>query len=203
MPRYFTPQLIITFSINVAFFEWMLRLIHKRLQTLPDRFAAIATVLPVVLFAATLLERDPQRQSMPCANSAGAAFENGFVDGRIPVVTESPHLWLPRATYATYPQAYKFPLDWDVVLTYPQRARGNATDYHVMDSMKAWTGNQSILTTDDLVKSFPEFYVIEQPGRAWFLNLRNTRDVVAEKLADATGGDACTLWKVTSVKPRP
>lgn len=203
VPRYFTPQLIITLAINVAFSELVLRLIRDRLHIGPSRFATAATVLLVVLFAAALLDRDPQRKGVPCADMAGNAFEDAFVDARLPVIAESPHIWLPRATYAGHAANYKFPLDWDVVLKYPQRARGNATDYHIMESLKSWSGTSAILTTDDLIKTFPEFYVIEQPGRAWFYNLRNTRDVAAVRLADASGGDACTLWKVTSVRPKP
>jgi hypothetical protein len=64
----------------------------------------------------------------------------------------------------------------------------------------------SIMSTDDIVSNFPQFLAIEQPGRAWFHNLRTTRDVVAEKLAETGSSDddrSCTLWKVTGVKPRP
>jgi hypothetical protein len=55
------------------------------------------------------------------------------------------------------------------------------------------------------VRDFAQFLVIEQSGRAWFHNLRTTRDIAAEKLSEVTSADGeqtCTLWKVTSVKPR-
>jgi hypothetical protein len=64
----------------------------------------------------------------------------------------------------------------------------------------------SIMSTAEIVRDFPQFLAIEQSGRAWFHNLRTTRDVVAEKLSEVTspdGDQTCTLWKVTGVKPRP
>jgi hypothetical protein len=63
----------------------------------------------------------------------------------------------------------------------------------------------SIMSTAEIVGNFPQFLAIEQSGRAWFHNLRATREVVAEKLAEVgtDGYHSCTLWKVTSTKPRP
>jgi putative heme iron utilization protein len=93
----------------------------------------------------------------------------------------------------------------DVVLNYPERARGNAVDFHIMQSLQTWAPMPSIISTADIVRDFPQFLAIEQSGRAWFHNLGTTRDIVAEKLAEVTSADGeqtCTLWKVTSVKPR-
>jgi hypothetical protein len=93
----------------------------------------------------------------------------------------------------------------DVVLNYPERARDNAVDFHIMQSLQTWAPMPSIISTADLVGDFPQFLAIEQSGRAWFHNLGTTRDIVAEKLAEVTSADGeqtCTLWKVTSVKPR-
>jgi hypothetical protein len=64
----------------------------------------------------------------------------------------------------------------------------------------------SIMTTDEIVRKFPQFLAIEQSGRAWFHNLSVTRDIAAEKLAEVTSPDgeqSCTLWKVTRVRSRP
>ena len=62
------------------------------------------------------------------------------------------------------------------------------------------------MSTEEIVRTYPEFLVIEQSGRAWFQNLKATRDVVAEKLAEtpATTGipSPCTIWKVTNVGRR-
>lgn len=202
--RYFTPQLMLTFAIHVAFFEALLRIGRRHLPDRTRRFGAAAIIIIApALFSVALLSRDPLHGPVPCADGAGAFFENGFVRGDIPVIAESPHVFLPRSVYAPQAAAYRFPLDWDVVLTYPERARGNATDFHVMANLKSWAGMMSIMPTDDIVTNYPEFMVIEQSGRAWFHNLTATRDVSAEKLAEATAdGDSCTLWKVTSVKPR-
>jgi len=208
VPRYFTPQLIAAFALHVAFCEWLVRLVRHRL---PARQASLALygaiVIPPALFSAAMLGRDPGRERAPCANSDGAYFESDFVRGDLPVIAESPQVFLPRATYASQPAAYRFPLDWDVVLNYPQRARGNAVDFHMMQSLRSWAPMPSIMSTEDIVRNFPQFLAIEQSGRAWFHNLTTTRDVAAEKLAEVTNthGDqfyTCTLWKVTSVKPR-
>jgi hypothetical protein len=57
---------------------------------------------------------------------------------------------------------------------------------------------------NDIVRSHPQFLLIQESGRAWFHHLRTTRDVSAQKLAEVTEDDqSCTLWRVTSVKARP
>ena len=152
-----------------------------------------------------MLSRSPVHGEVPCTDSAGAYFETDFVHGDLPVIAESPHVWLPRATYAAYRTAYLFPLDWDVVLKYPQRARGNAVDFHILENIKTWTNMGQISSTEDIVGKYPQFLVIEQSGRAWFHNLTTTRDVSAQKLSGVTSADgsqSCTLWKVTSVRVR-
>lgn len=205
MPRYFTPQLIVSFALNVAFCEWLVRVVRHRGPIAMARFAAIAVVAPTALFCAVLLTRDPVRRLLPCADGNGALFETGFVRGDLPVIADSPHVFLPRATYAPQAAAYRFPLDWDVVLAYPQRSRGNATDFHIMQSLRAWAGKTSIMSTEDIISNYPQFLAIEVSGRAWLHNLRNTRDVAAEKLAEVTipgGGGTCTLWKVTGMTAR-
>lgn len=201
--RYFTPQLMLTFAIHVAFLEAIARIGRRHLPNATRRFAAAAAIIIApALFSAVLLSKDPLRGQAPCADAAGGFFENDFARGDLPIIAESPHVFLPRSVYAPRAAAYRFPLDWEVVLNYPKRATGNATDFHVMENLRSWAGIVSIMPTDDIVTTYPEFLVIEQSGRAWFHNLRTTRDVAAEKLAETTGGDACTLWKVTSVKPR-
>jgi hypothetical protein len=201
VPRYFTPQLIFGFALHVAFCEWLMRQAQQRLG---DRtsLAVCAAVVPPLLLSAVMLCRNPIYNGVPCANSAGTAFEAGFVNGDLPVIAESPHVFLPRATYSSHRAAYRFPLDWDVVLNYPERARGNAVDYNVMRSLQKWGPMPAVMSTEDIVSDFPQFLAIEQSGRAWFHNLRTTRDVAAEKLA-TTDDQSCTLWKVTSVRPRP
>jgi hypothetical protein len=152
-----------------------------------------------------LLSSDSARQQIACADSTGLPFERDFVHGDVPVVAESPHIFLPRATYAPRGEFYRFPLDWDVVMNYPDRTRGNATDFHIMQNLKAWAVNTAIMSTDDIIRTLPRFLAIEHSSRAWFHNLRNTRDVVADRLAEVTSpsGGTCTLWNVTRVTARP
>lgn len=206
VPRYFTPQLIVGFALHVAFGEWLVRLARHRLPEARPALAMVAIIMPPALLCIAMLCRDPIRGRLACADIAGNYFENEFAHGDLPVIAESPHVFLPRKTYASQRAAYRFPLDWDVVLKYPERARGNAVDFHIMQSLQAWAPMPSILSTEDIVRDFPQFLVIEQSGRAWFHNLKTTRDIGAEKLSAVTSTDGeqtCTLWKVTSVKQRP
>jgi hypothetical protein len=211
VPRYFTPQLIVGFALHVAFCEWLVRLVIHRLQATKNLqarrrdLATCAVIIPPALLSVVMLCRDPARERAPCTNDIGARFESDFVRGDLPVIAESPQVFLPRVTYASHGTAYRFPLDWEVVLKYPTRNRGNAVDFHMMKSLQTWAPMPSIMSTEAIVRGFPQFLAIEQSGRAWFHNLRKTRDIVAEKLAEVTspdGDQTCTLWKVTSVKPR-
>ena len=206
VPRYFAPQLIVSFGLHVAFAEWLVRLAKHRLQSRIEGLAVGALIAPPVLFCLAMLSRGPVHGEVPCTDGAGAYFETDFVHGDLPVIAESPHVWLPRATYAVDRTAYLFPLDWDVVLKYPERARGNAVDFHILENIKTWANVDQISSTADIIGKYPQFLVIEQSGRAWFHNLTITRDVSAQKLSEVTNSDgsqSCTLWKVTSVRPRP
>jgi hypothetical protein len=199
VPRYFVPQLIASFALHAAFAEWLLR--QQRVAIV----AASAIVAPVMLLNVMLHLESPIGPI--CTDRDGHFFEAGFVHGDLPVIAESPQIFLPRATYADHGSAYRFPLDWQVVLNYPQRSRGNAVDFHIMQNLQSWAPMPSVISTDDIVRNFPQFLVIEQPERAWFHNLRTTRNVAAEKLAESVASDPheplCALWKVTSVKNRP
>ena len=204
VPRYFTPWLIGGFVLALASAELLVRLVRRRAA---DRrlIEGAAIVVPPMVLVAMLTTADPVREQIPCIMPAGDFFETKFVDGQLPVVADSPHVWFPRVAYAPHAEAYRFPLDRDVVLKYPNWARGNAVDYNIMQRIGRWAGVPAIMTTDDIVKSAPQFLAIES-GRAWFHHLRQTREVVAEKLAevqDAAGQARCTLWKVTSVRARP
>ena len=204
VPRYFTPQLIVGFAVHAAFGEYLVRMARHRPQQRMAGLAVFAIVLAASLLNVAMLFRNSARGAAQCADSAGNLFENDFVRGDLPVITESPHIFLPRVAYARHPAAYRFALDWDVVLNYPRRARGNAVDFHIMQNLQTWAPMPSVMSTEDIIRNFPQFLVIEQSGRAWFHNLRATREVASEKLAEVgtDGNHSCTLWKATT-KPRP
>ena len=201
VPRYFTPQLIVAFAVHVAFGEWLLRRARDQRAV---GFAACA-FLGALIFVNVLdhVQASFARQPI-CGDGSGNFFETNFVRGDLPVIAESPHIFLPRLAYAAHGSAYLFPLDWEVVMKYPERARGNAVDFNIMRDLQTWEPMPSVMSTADIVGKFPEFLVIEQPGRAWFHNLLTKGGIVAEKLA-ASGSDvsACTLWKVTNVHAAP
>ncbi len=199
--RYFTPQLFLAFALHVAFGEWLLR---HRMQYRTAIVAICAVLAPLVLGNIMLHARTSVHGRVPCAGPDGKFFEENFVDGKLPVVVDSTHLFLPRAAFAEHGEAYLFALDWDVVLKYPNRSRGNASDFHLMQELQTWKPEPQVVTTDDILKTYPQFLVIEQ--RAWFLNLQATHRVTAEKLAEVTPSTedeiACTLWKISRVEPR-
>jgi hypothetical protein len=159
-----------------------------------------------VLRNVVLYAQNPVHGGPLCAGSNGRFFEERFIDGKLAVIVDSPRMFLPRATYGAHGQAYRFPLDWDVVLKYPDRARGNAVDFHLMERLKGWKPLPQIETTADILTNYQQFLVIAQPYRAWFHNLNATHQVTAEKIAEVipTANDdvPCTLWKVTRVEPR-
>lgn len=197
VPRYFTPQLIAAFAVHVAFGEWLLR----RARDQRAIGLAAGAFLGALIFANVVDHvRASLRRQPICGDGSGNFFETNYVDGGLPIIAESPQVFLPRLAYAVHGSAYRFPLDWEVVLKYPERARGNAVDFHVMQNLQTWGGMSSVMSTADIVREFPEFLAIEQPGRAWFHNLVATRGIVAEQLATSGSGlSACTLWKVTNM----
>jgi hypothetical protein len=199
--RFFTPQLFTAYALHVAFGEWLLR---HRLQYRTAIVAICAVLAVLVLRDVMLHAQNSVHGKTICASPNGKFFEENFVDGKLPVIVDSSHLFLGRTTYAAHGEAYRFPLDWDVVLKYPDRSRGNAVDFHLMQGLQTWKPLPQIETTDGILSTYPQFLVIEQ--RAWFLNLNATHKVTAEKLAEVipTADDEvpCTLWKVTRVGPR-
>ena len=199
--RYFTPQLIAAYALHAAFSEWLVR---HRLQYRTAVVAICAALAPLVVRNVMFHAQHSVHGKPVCAGADGKFFEESFVDGRLPVIVDSTHLFLGRSTYAAHVDAYRFALDWDMVLKYPDRSRGNAVDFHLMQLLQRWKPLPQVEATSDILKAYPQFLVIEQ--RAWFLNLTTTHQVTAEKLAEviATGDDeiSCRLWKVTRVEPR-
>ena len=133
--RYLTPQLFLAFALHVAFAEVLLRWrADYRIAVL----AICAVVLPLAVRNVALHAQSSVHGKPYCATADGTFFEDGFVHGDLPVMVDSPHMFLPRATYARHGEAYRFPLDWDVVLNYPDRSRGNAVDYNLMQRLQQW-----------------------------------------------------------------
>ena len=200
--RFFAPQLFTAYALHVAFGEWLIR---HRLQYRTAVVAICAVLAPLILGNVMFRAQHSVHGKQVCVDPDGRFFDESFVDGKLPVVVDSTHLFLPRLTYAAHGEAYRFPLDWDVVIKYPNRSRGNAVDFHLMQGLQTWKPLPQVETTEDILRTYPQFLVIEQ--RAWFPNLKDTHHVTAEKLAEvipaAEDEIACTLWKVTRVEPRP
>ena len=197
--RYFTPQLFVAYALHVAFGEWLLR---HRLQYRTAIVAVCAVLVPLVMGNVVLRAHTSVHGTDPCVRPRdGKFFEESFVDGKLPVIVDSSHMFLPRQAFAPHGDVYRFALDWDVVLKYPDWLPDNATDFHLMQDLQTWKPEPQVVTTEDIVKTYPQFLVIVQ--RAWFFNLQTTHHVTAEKLAEVIstveGESSCTLWKVTRV----
>lgn len=201
--RFFTPQLFASFALHAAFAEWLLRQSWQR-RTL--MLALCVGIAPLIARSAVMHASSSVHGKPICADASGRFFENAFVDGALPVMVDSPHMFLPRATYGAHGETYRFPLDWDVVLNYPDRSRGNAVDFHIMQGLQTWKPMSQVESTAEIIGRYPQFLVLEQPYRAWFHQLVTTHQVTAEKLAQTSPSApdeiACTLWKVTRVAPR-
>jgi hypothetical protein len=200
VPRFFTPQILVTFALHVAFGAWLL-------SKLESRRGIIATLGILIVSLNVLMHNSVSMHRQPiCVNEQGGYFESSQVHGDLAVISDSPHIFLPRATYGVHSEAYRFPLDWDVVLKYPDQSRGNAVDYHIMNGLRTWMPMTQVMSTEEILRKNPQFLVVEMPLRSWFRNLRATHDVVAEKLAEVklSGAEdvSCTLWRVTRVSPR-
>lgn len=208
VPRYFTPELTISFALGAALCEVLVEFFRAEVVPQQPRLVQLLAVATPALLALTLVYKVPTRPKLPCLDSAGGFFEGRFVRDGMPVVVESPHVWLPRMHYSQYGSLYHFPLDWDVVLKFPNRATNNATDFNIMQRYKRFrfAGSPTILSTADIVRAYPQFLVLSESGRAWFHNLSEVKHVTAEKLAeipDYPVGNVCTLWHVKSVQDRP
>lgn len=137
---------------------------------------------------------------IPCLDSDGRFLEDGIVGDALPVVAESPLAWLPRNRYAPR-QLTLYPLDWEVVLRYPHKARNNAMDFHIMEMLQNWGEPGSalsarLLSTADILAQNPRFLVLDESSRAWLDNLRATVPLSARLLKQNEG---CRLWEVGAV----
>jgi hypothetical protein len=202
--RYFTPNLIVSFAINVALCQVLYGLAIHVLPSLSRTIMQGLVLVSAALLSFTLLFVPVARSQLNCADREGRFFEDPYVRGDLPIVAESPHAWFPRVYYSDNRALYRFPLDWEVVLKFPDRASNNATDYHIMQRYKRWAGIPEILTTEEFIRAYPEFLVVSENNRAWFRNLEDARRVTAEKLAEITDapGHSCTLWHVKRVEER-
>ncbi len=144
-----------------------------------------------------MLDRDDAIEMIPCRDGGGGFVEDAAAAEGLPVVVESPHAWLPRERYASE-RLTLYPLDWDVVRRYPDRAPNNAVDYHIMAALRDWAGpgthlGDRILDTATLLDRYSRFLVLDEANRAWFANLRLDPAVSATVV---TRRGACTLWRV-------
>ncbi|MCA6116220.1 hypothetical protein J6524_15140 [Bradyrhizobium sp. WSM 1738] len=200
--RFFTPQLLTTFAVHVAFGAWLMGNLGRRRTMVVVLCAMVAPLMlrNMVVHAGASVHGQPI-----CADAQGRYFESSFVHGDLPVIVDSAIMFLPRAAYAVHGEAYRFPLDWNVVLKYPNQSRGNAVDYHIMHGLQKWKPMPQVQSTDEILRDNPQFLVVDITLRSWFRNLRATHDVLAEKIAEVrlSGTDdvTCTLWKVSRVRP--
>lgn len=206
LARYFTPNLLVSFALSLALCEFLVALCKREISRPPPKTLEdmLAIGFPA-LVAVALFYKTPAISQIPCINAGGTFFEDPLVRDGLPIIVESPHVWFPRTHYSQYRSLYRFPLDWDVVLKFPDRSTNNATDFNIMQRFKKFFGVSGILSTEDIIREYPQFLVISESNRAWFHNLSNVRRVTADKLAETADdleGNHCTLWYVRNVQDR-
>lgn len=127
-----------------------------------------------------------------CMEEDGLQFAELTLEApNLPIVTESPHAWLPRTHYIS--PRYLLALDWEVVEKYPGKSVNNAVDYNIMLRIRDWGGVKNILQTSEILAAHKEFLVLDQPDYSWLEHLRLTRSLTATPLGEA---GACRLWHV-------
>jgi hypothetical protein len=82
----------------------------------------------------------------------------------LPIVADTPHVYLPRFHYNPAKRDYYFPLDWDVALL-PDNTLNATQDFKVMQALKHHLPEQHIMTTDEFLNTFSEFIVLR--SRCW------------------------------------
>lgn len=196
VPRYFIPNVIVAALLLIPGIAALRRGVDRRLFALA---VAVCAVLGVGRIAAG---PGTAQGAIPCRDAAGRFLEEGLADDGLPVVAESPHAWLPRARYAAR-QATLYPLDWDVVLRYPLRARNNAMDFHIMEILRDWAAPGTalatrVLTTEDILARHRHLLVLDEDARSWLQRLGTVHPLTARLLRHGPG---CRLWDVTLAAP--
>ncbi len=190
--RYFIPNLLIAAVAFVHAAEAMRRAVRRPLA------AAAAIFCGLIGFVAIANGRPGSDGPTPCVDAQGRFLEERSAGSSLPVVAVSPHAWLPRSRYAAE-QVTLYPLDWRVVLEYPDRARNNAMDFHIMDILRDWSTPGSdlathVLTTEEITSQHERLLVLDEAGRGWFDALRARMPMSATLVKQGVG---CRLWDVT------
>jgi hypothetical protein len=153
---------------------------------------ALAAVLMIGDAALYATKKDVPPRNVACMDDEGRQFaELALNIPKLPIVTESPQAWFPRAHYLG--SQYLLALDWDVVEKYPHKSVNNAVDYNIMSRLREWGGLDKIRTTSEILRAYPEFLVLAQPDYSWLDNLRETR---APELTLVGEAGTCKLWLV-------
>ncbi len=192
VPRYFIPNVVVPGLLAGPALATIGRRVDRRL------FAVLAAVCVAMAATAIVVDPGPSRLSIPCLDADGGFLEDGLAADGTPVIAESPHAWFPRARYAPA-QATLYPLDWDVVLGFPNRARNNAMDFHIMEILRDWAAPGTplasrILTTAAITERHRHVLVLDEDARGWFTRLRATVPLTARLLREA---GRCHIWDVT------
>ena len=186
--RYFTPNMLFSFAIVAAASALFLKSPFVRFIP-PFALAAVLMIGDAALYAT---KKDVPPRNVACMDDEGRQFaELALNIPKLPIVTESPQAWFPRAHYLG--SQYLLALDWDVVEKYPHKSVNNAVDYNIMSRLREWGGLDNIRNTSEILSAYPEFLVLSQPDYSWLENLRATR---APELTLVGEAGTCKLWLV-------
>ena len=165
VPRYFIPNLMVPGLLAGPALAAVGRRVDRRL------IAVLVAACVAMATTAIAVDTEATRRLLPCLDADGRFLEEGLATDGTPVVAESPHAWFPRARYAPT-QATLYPLDWDVVLGFPDRARNNAMDFHIMEILRDWAAPGTplasrILTTETIAGRHRHMLVLDEDARSW------------------------------------
>lgn len=87
-------------------------------------------------------------------------------DEELPIITESPHDYLPRFHYSSNEQNYYLVLDWEAAID-TQSVLAATAEYKLMKAIKKFYPFHNIIESDELLEKFDNFLVLDRKGRRW------------------------------------
>lgn len=159
--RYFSPGIIGWMLLLPAFAEWIRRVLPERMYRASSRvFILGLSILTVILLSFPAVKA----LQIPPARPPGSLEAALYPD--LPVVTESPHAYLPRHHYSANRDRIFYVLD-SLSAFDRSGALNGPTDFHHMLAIKRNFRGQNILSGDSILHLYPRFLLVDENDRLW------------------------------------